>query len=73
MGEDSIGTATTGDERVNTVVARLDELGTLDLPGQLRLFSELHTSLVAVLDAHPAPEDAGQHPTGAGETPPPAS
>lgn len=59
MDESDRDTETVGDERVDAVVARLDELGELDLPVQLEVFSELHTSLAAVLEADTEPELTG--------------
>lgn len=74
MGENDLDTEIRSDERVDAVVSRLDQLDDLDLPAQLQLFSELHTSLAAVLDADPEPDSAGgSGVTDGGQPPPPPS
>jgi hypothetical protein len=52
----------TGDARVDAVVARLDDLEHLDLPAQLEVFAELQASLATILDtpqdSQAVPDDA---------------
>ncbi|MDX6298617.1 MAG: hypothetical protein QOI51_2474 [Nocardioidaceae bacterium] len=56
---------TTGDDRVDAVVARLGDLDGLGLEAQLDAFTEMHASLAAVLDTENIADD--------GSAPPPAS
>jgi glycerol 3-phosphatase-2 len=63
------GSETTVDPRVDAAVARLDELESLDLPGQLEVFTDLQSALATVLDSpdvlesdsepEPEPQPAG--------------
>ena len=43
----------TGDERVDGLLGRMDDLDGLDLPAQLEVFTELQASLAAILDEVP--------------------
>lgn len=46
---------TTGDERIDAVVGRLADLDDLGLEAQLDAFTEMHSSLAAVLDSENTP------------------
>jgi hypothetical protein len=60
---------TTGDDRVDAVVARLGDLDDLGLEAQLDAFTEMHASLAAVLDTENIADDGRDD----GSAPPPAS
>jgi len=44
---------TTGDQRVDAVVAKLDDLDNVDLPAQLEVLADLQASLAQLLDDEP--------------------
>lgn len=48
-------TETTGDERVDAVVSRLDDVVDLELGAQVAAFVEAHSGLAAVLDTEDDP------------------